>query len=287
MYSKSTFPGIGLLIVAVTLLMAAGCSDDSTTLTGGPVAGSENDPEYLVVKQQLNGYLDSTSEIFSTGLNNIYQLPTSPDEIREQLSPMGPNDTAQYTYNGGWHVTYISQYFTYFSRYFRDSVQFQVDSTPVEESHDLDYMHYIRNWGYTSNLTDTTHTNMYGYINIEFDDLDQDICSVNGANNVLVEWTCISNDSTIEAIFDMEVTVDDVTMNCSSNYGQVSGCPLGGRLTMTIDESYSVNDGSSTDFSVRSWTVSVNFDDGVAGISVSSEGEVWSYTRQICTPPGS
>lgn len=287
MSSRSTIAGLGLLLLAAVLFAFAGCSSDKTTTSSTGRIGSPSDPEFLLVKQQVDSYLDSTQEVFSVGLDNVYQLPTDTEEVRNMYSPMGPDDTALYSYTDGWHVTYVSRSNAYFSDFFRDSVQFQINSVPVEEPTDLDYLHFIRHWSYTSNQTDVTHVDMSGDINLEFENLDTEIATISGSNNARVEWSFISPDSTIEAIFELNVVVTDVTVNQIPLYGWVSGCPCSGGLTIDLDNSYVVDYGDNTDFWVRRWNVDIEFDNGVAGVRISSENEVWTYTRPLCTPSGS
>jgi hypothetical protein len=284
---RNDLPGFGLALLAAIVLMTAGCSSDKTTTPAKGTEGSPTDPQFLLVQGQINNYLDSTKEVFSVGLENIYQLPTDTDQVQVIHGPLGPDDTALYAYSDGWHVTYVSRQNAYFNDFFRDSVQFQINSVPAEEPDGLDYLHFIRQWGYTSNLTDQTHTDATGYINIEFAGLDEQTSTINGLNNILAEWKYISEDSIVTAIFDMDVTVTDVEIIKSDLYGWVSGCPHYGQLSMTVAQSYLVDYGSSDDFYVKDWEVLVEIEGGTADVRVSSDGLVWNYSHLICTVPGS
>jgi len=285
MHPKRSIPGIGLMFLAVMVFLMAGCSDDDNPLpSAGQVNGSFDDPEFLLVQDQVEDFLTSTEQMFILGLDNVYQLPTDTEYVRNMYGPMGPDDIVQYDYAGGWHVTYIAHFNPFADDFFRDSVQFQVNSQPVEDPDGLDWMQYIRYWGYTSNVTTQTHTNQSGYVNFQFENLDENYATVNGFNNTLVEWNYVSEDSTVEAVFDMDMTVADVVIGQVPSYGWISGCPLEGNMTFGIEQAYNVSIGETNDFRVRSWDVWVTFDMGVADISISSENEIWNFQCDVCNP---
>jgi len=253
MRAKCIMPGFGLLLLAVAFLVIAGCSsDDSNTPAGVNLTeGSMTDPQFL---------------------HNIH-------------GPMGPNDTAQYAYANGWHVTYIAKYATNFNVHFRDSVQFRKNSVTIESPDSLDYLHYIRNWSLTSNLTTQTHTNLSRQTNIIYSNLDSDTADINGTSNSDVEWNFISDDSTVSAVFDMDVTVSNVRVVRSNLYGWVSGCACDGSLSMVINEIYAATIGQNETEISRNWTVTIDIDGGVAEVTIISGNETWNYSYTICTLP--
>jgi len=283
---RNAVPGLGLLALAAFLLLTPGCSDDSPAPVGSNQdPGSPTDPEFLLVQDQIDDYLDQFADDVAVGAENVYQLPTDTEEVRNIYGPMSPDDTVLYTYAQGWHVVYVSRDNAYFSDYFRDSIQFQDDGLALEDPDNLDYLHFIRHWGYQDNQVDQTHTNRSGHINLEYENLDTDQASVNGYNNVLVEWNYISDDTTITAMFNMAVTVENVILRPVSSYGWINGCPCSGRLTFDMDHSYNLDDGSSNQFVVRSWTVTVDYDEGYASVRVERDNEYWTYERQVCSTP--
>ncbi len=282
MRTRSILPGFGLLLLAAFVFVIAGCSDDKTPATSNLTPGSETDPQFLLIQDQINEYLDSTQNVFSIGLENISKLPTDTDEVVIINGPLGPNDTALYSYANGWHVMYIAKYALNFDVRFRDSVQFKNDGVAVETPNPLDYLHFIRYWVFTSNLTSQTHTDMSRYINLIYDNLDTDTASINGTNNSDIAWTYINGDTTITATLDMNVTVDNINVVRSNLYGWVSGCPCSGTLDMTIGEEYEATDGTNQVNLSKDWTVTIEVEDGVATIDIVSGTETWHYTYTIC-----
>lgn len=285
MHPKHTIPGIGLLILAVMVFLMVGCSDDDNPLPStGEVNGSLDDPEFTLIQEQIDEFLGDTEEMLIVGLENVYQLPTDTQYIHNMYGPMGPDDIAEYTFADGWHITYVAHFNTYADDYFRDSVMFQINSDPVQEPDNLDWMQYIRHWGFTSNQVDVTHTNKSGYVNLEFENLDQEIATINGINNTLWQWNYISEDSTIEAVFDVEMNIVDVTVGQVPTYGWISGCPISGNVAMSIEQAYSVDYNDDDDFWVRNWNVWITFNDGVADVRINSENQVWNYQCDVCNP---
>ena len=283
MHTRSTIPGFGLLLLAAVVFVVAGCSDDDAPSTSNLSPGSVSDPQFLLIQGQINEYLDSTQSVFSVGLKNISQLPTDTEEVVIIHNAMGPNDTAQYTYANGWHVTYIAKYTQYYDVHFRDSVQFMNDDVVVETPDPLDYLHFIRYWELTSNLTSQTHTNLAQYINLTYDNLDTDTASINGTSNSDVEWNFISGDTTVTAVFNMNVTVENIKVARSNLYGWVSGCPCSGTISMTIIEEYSATMGADQVDISRNWSITIDIENGVASVDIVSETETWSYTYIICS----
>ncbi len=285
---RMSFLLLGLFALLV-FLFVAGCSgdDDKGSTPNQPNAGDLEDPDFALVQQHVNSYIDSTLEIFALGLENIYQLPTDTDQVANQKGPIGPNDTVAYAYSDGWHITYVARHNDNFDDFFRDSVKFMSDSTVIEDPQGLDYMNYIRYWAFNSNLTSQTHTNLSGNLNIVFSDLDQNECSIDGFKNAIFVWNYVSADSTVEATFDMEVDIDNVVLRQTPGYGWINGCPVSGTYTMTIDESYELTTGLDSDFNVQQWQVSVSITDGVATIEVTKDNTLWSYTYDFCAPYGS
>jgi hypothetical protein len=286
---RTVLPGLGLLVLAAILFWAAGCSDEKSPINNNnPINyGSLTDPDFIMVQDQVNNYLDSSVDYFSAGLGNISKLPSDTGKIRVQYGPMSPEDTVAYTYLNGWHIVYVSRSNLFFTDRFMDSVQFMNNSDPIQNPNGLDYMHYIHHWNFANRDTTVTHTNLSGGIDLEFSGLDGNIATINGTKNLLAEWVYFSNDTTLKAFHDMDVQVNGVTVQKSANYGWASGCPTGGSVNMDINQSYIINVGAGPNLHVKTWQVTVTFNDGVAAVIAVSAGQVWNYTRTICTPPSS
>jgi hypothetical protein len=279
MFSKSAILGIGLMAILAIALFPIGCSDDKTTTSTG-TTGSLTDPQFVLLQGQVNTYLDSSKQYFAAGLNNIYQLPTDTQDIAAAYGPMGADDTVSYIYADGWHITYVTRTNAYFSDRFSDSVQFLDGSTPLQNPSGLDYMHYIHHWDYESKLLETTHTNHNVNIDLEFSHLDSTVASINGTKDIVVDWNYISGDTNITAVFDMDIEVNDISVE-RQTYGWTSGTPTEGELIFDVDESYSLDTGYGPALLIKQWNVHVSFEDGEATIRVTSEGTTWTYTRTI------
>ncbi len=285
MHRSNTFLGLGLLLIAAFSLTIWGCSDDKVpTPTSTVQTGDFENPEFVLVQNQINTYLDETLELYGAGLENIYQLPADTEEVRNQFVASGPNDTVTAFYAEGWHVTYVARHNSFFDDFFRDSVQFIIDGQTSETATGLEELRYIRQWGFQDNQTDETHTNQNGYCNLWFTYLDSEYGMIDGNNNVVYEWNFIDVDSSVVANFEMTVVVEDVMVQKKPLYGWISNCPLAGTLLFDIDEAYIVNNGTTFDMDVMTWDASVTFNSGVATVNVTRDNTIWNYSYDLCTP---
>ncbi|MFH2037201.1 MAG: hypothetical protein ABIJ45_12425 [Candidatus Zixiibacteriota bacterium] len=284
MYQRGMIPRFGLFIVAALVLFIGGCSDDSSTSSQTYDEGSLSDPYFVNLQMQIEDYLTDARIDFNRGLDNIYQLPTDTAEARAQHNAAGPNDTVTAAYMNGWHVTYIARYNLAYNDRFRDSVQFREGGVVVEEpTAALDYQHYVREWGFTDNNVSQPHTDKTGEFNFEFENLDSTIATLNGTHNAFFEWNWVSNDSTVRAEFDIKSTVSDITFGRAYGSQWSSGCPYTGTMEMTIKESYRVVEGTDPGlYSVDDWTVTAQFNDGVASITVIQNNYRWQYELTVC-----
>lgn len=286
MYHKRFFAGLSLALMIMAALFMWGCSDDEPSApTNTTQPGDPEDPVFVVVQDQINNCIDSMALYFDYGLDNIYSVPMDSDQVEQQHGSLGPDDTLITGYSGGWHTLYVSiQHEQSFDKFINDSVQFQIDGVPVESPDGLDYLHFIRRWGVEWNVTDVSYTNGYGRFEFEYSNLDQDVTTLNGSNDVLLEWRWYGDQATVEATFDVHVTIDEVQISKVPNYGWTSGCPSSGMMTMDIDEAYWYDDGTNSDMTLYSWEAAVVFEDGTATISVYRDNTVWTWTRELCTP---
>jgi hypothetical protein len=286
MRSKFAVPGFGLLVLIIMFGFIAGCSEDN--VPNNQVAeGSLTDPVFIPVQTQINNYLDSSIQVFSTALDNASQVPTDTEYVRNHYSPMGPYDTVTAEYVNGWYIVYESRTNAYYTHHSRDSIRFQLDGVAIENPLDMDYMHFIHRWDFTNKMTQSTHTNMDGYVNLEFEGMDGTVATINGNKDLLVEWNYIGQDSNITARYDMSIEVNDVTVQKSSGFGWSSGCPTSGTMNADISQSYMVKKGSAENTYNFSWTVAITIQNGVANVEVNGQSKVWHYSKNFCIPPAS
>jgi len=286
MRAKFFIVGAGLLALAGILVLGSGCSDSSTNWT----PGSETDFDYMMMQPQIDNVIDSAISSFNSAFDSYNLLPTDEegdDVIIASYAPGGGDVdfTYEYNTNSGWHEIWVANETDYYAMYTRDSVQFRQDNQFVEEATYADYMNYIHNWVFETDnsLTDETYTNWTGRSQLVFTDMDQQFCELNGSNNSTIEWNYLSNDTTIEAQFECNVSYYDVTFGQVPSYGWASGCPVSGRMNFNVAQDYTVtvND-NPAEFS-NTWTVRIVFNEGSANIWVTRGDFSWHYTRDLCT----
>ncbi len=283
MRPKYFIPGLSLVVLAAMLGFFAGCSKDNAP-TNQVTEGSLTDPEFVPVQSQVNNYLDSSIQIFSAALDNSDRAPIDTQYVRGYYSPLGPNDTVTCAYVNGWYVVYVAKGNTFLSFHTTDSIQFQKNSVVTENPLEMDYMHFIRSWDFNSNLTTVTHTNIDGHVNLEFAGLDGEFAIVNGSKDYNVEWNYVGQDSSVVAIYNMDITVDSVTIYHSPGSGWPTTCPSSGALQANIAQSYTVTKGSISNTLTRNWVATVTINEGTATVKVEGLNKVWNYTRDFCDP---
>ena len=278
-------PGLGLLVLFAVMLLVFGCSSDSSP-TSTKVGGSETDHDYLLVQGQVNVFLDSAIQFFSTGFDNYNLLPSDDDDVQAHYSPGDPSATTGYGYYPatGWYEFYMSRDNGVFTDHMTDSLQFKVNNEVTADPAAADYMHYIHYWDYVSKLTDQTHANFdSAWINLEFADLDQSQALVTGTGEYWISWNYISVDTTIEANYRVYVEVNDIGIDEISGYGFVSGCPSEGEFSFSIYQSYTLDDGTTpVVVDNKRWAVSATFENGTATVRVTQGNYFWNFTRQVC-----
>ena len=140
MRPKFTNPGLGLTALAASILLAGGCSNDSSVTTSIQ-PGSATDPGFLLVQDQINNYLDSVDVTYSTAfskLNPEHVDPHAPEQRPyEPESPIDGaiskihvgNEVPVYNegYSDGWHWTEYAHYYDTYSFLYYDSVKFMND----------------------------------------------------------------------------------------------------------------------------------------------------------------
>lgn len=283
MRPKYLVPGLTLVMIIAIFGYFAGCSKDNVP-TNQITEGSLTDPDFVPVQNQVDSYLDSTVQIFSAALDNSDRAPIDTQYVRGNYSPLGPNDTVTCVYANGWYIIYVAKDNAFMTFHTTDSVQFQKDSVIVESPLGMDYMHFVRRWEFISKLTSVTHTNIDGYVNLAFTGLDGEFATVNGDKNYNVEWNYVGQDSSIVALYNMDITVDNVTIYHSPGAGWPTACPSGGTIQADIAQSYTVTKNSIPTTLTRNWVVTVTISEGVATVKVEGINKVWNYMRNFCEP---
>jgi len=288
---KLTISGIGLVAITALIFWAGGCSDDSSISTS-ILPGSETDPGFLIVQDQVNNYLDSVDVIYSLALSKVYieaEGARDPDikPVTEESNPdirVGRIGTpvAIEGYSDGWHWYQYEYFYDTYSHSFSDSIKFMNDDLYLYLSEGLDYMRYIRHWDYINDATTETHTDLSGYFDIELRGLDGNTATISGFDNFLVEWHYASVDSTVDAVFGVEATIANVEVNRETGEIWANGCPCGGTINLDVNVSYTLTANSFPVMTARSWEITVGIADGVATVTAISNQQYWTYTHTIC-----
>jgi hypothetical protein len=295
MRPKFIFPGLGLMALLALLLWVGGCSSDKSVTTG-ITPGVENDPGFLLVQDHINNYLDSVNVTYQMALAKTQpttEAPWLPDRSKWDDGSLSDPligkihdevDVYEINYANGWHTINFANYNTYAAYLLCDSIQFQIDQLSLAAAEGADYMRYIRHWSFTSKNTDVTHIDLSGHFDYEFSGLDLDVATINGTDDFMVTWNYISADSTVEAVFAFETTVNDLDINRSTDDFWSCGCPVSGSVNLNLEVSYTKDGGDFPILTTRSWEITADIENGSATITAISGDNYWEYTYDMCVP---
>jgi len=274
---------LGVTLLAGLLVMFAGCgSDDKSTNSA-----DYSDPEFLVVQQEIDYFIDSTLEFFTNGLDNIYGLATDTmvDPVLYGSRPPEYDfnrDTAIATYADGWHVVYFSIHRDTYDKIVRDSIQFIKDGQPQQSSAGLESLNYKHFWSYEVTDTTVTHRSYTGNADYAFVGLDTAQATITGTNELQVHCKYASIDSTVWRDIDIDATLTDMKVNKTGS-GWVQNCPSAGAISASIEMVYK-KDSAAPD--TTNWTVNLTFNNGSMFSTVTIGSALpWTYSTQLCTLP--
>jgi hypothetical protein len=280
----------GIVLLAVVGIV--GCSDDETTAPPSVTYGSLDDPQFVPIKAQIDDALTNFVGDVVAGFDNLYVRPGDTASVRADLTPPStvpdPNadpDILVVLYQNGWHFVYATYTGDVYQSRLADSIQYQIDGTPVEEpSGSVDYIHFITNWTFTALDPNVSHINYTGRTEFELANLDLNAAVVNGAAARTLEVAYIANDTTMNNVFSFNGTVENLTVP-KAELGWSSGCPISGTIDMTLAHVFSWSNGATFGVGGRNWTIAVTFDDGTATVTADNGETTWRYTGQVCDPP--
>ncbi len=273
---------LGVVVLAGLFVAFVGCgSDDKST---GNV-GSNSDPEFQMVQDEVGQFVDSTLEFLTNGLGSISGIATGEiDPV--QYGPGPPDydstrDTATATYANGWHVVYFALHHDEFDAILRDSIQFVKDGQPQQNSAGLESLFFKHFWDFDVTDTSITHRSYTSNVDYSFTGLDTTTATISGTHDLQVHSKYVSIDSTIWHDITMEATLTQVQVNKTA-VGWAQGCPCSGSISASLEMVYQKD---SDDPVTSNWTVNLTFDNGNMSVIVSRGSTTWMYNTQLCTPP--
>ncbi len=280
---EKVVPVLGVTLLVGMLIMFAGCgSDDKSTNSA-----DYNDPEFLVVQEEIGYFVTSTLGFFTGGLDAIYGLPTDTTVDPIQYSSRPPEfdstkgDTAIATYADGWHVIYFSVHREGYSKIVRDSVQFIKGGQPQQSPLDLESLKFKHFWAYEVTDTTTTHRSYIGNVDYTFTGLDGSQATITGAHEQQVHTKNVSADSTVWRDINVDGTLTDMRVNKTGS-GWAQNCPSSGSITASIGMVYRKD---SAEPVTTNWAVSLTFSNGNMSSTVTrGSAPPWQYSTQLCTP---
>lgn len=287
MRSRNSFTLLLGLVFAASLVFSwVGCSSDDPTTTGG-VVGDISDPEYIVIKEQIEVFIDSTLGIVKSGFNSTSALATDTLIDPVNYGPLDPRtDSASSVYTNGWHIVFISRLGGGFSTAMLDSIQFRdVDGSNQQTNSDIYSMSYYHDWVFTVHDTSFDHSSYDGNLRLEYANLNTAQATLSGSNTYHIYSKSHSNNPELWPDRSRDITVSGDLVNISinaTNSGWSNSCPISGSITGSVE--MSTIDGLANPVT-SDWTFSLSFTDGEATIKINRGSIYWSATYQACTVP--
>ncbi|MEW5995290.1 MAG: hypothetical protein AB1744_12990, partial [Candidatus Zixiibacteriota bacterium] len=257
---------VGVILLAGLLVLAVGCGKDKEKSTE---PADFNDPNFVAVQGEIERFVDSTLDFFTSGVSNIQGLATDTivDPILYSPTPIDTvTDSVSASYESGWHVVYIGLNRENFASVLRDSIRFLNDGVPQQNPSGLDQLLYKHYWAYNMTDTTVTHFSFTGNNDFNFTGLDTDEATIAGAHDMSVHWKQVTADSTVWRDYDIDATVTNVHIR-KTPVGWINQCPVSGAVSGAVQMIYQ-KDTDAPD--TTNWTVNVVFDNGSAWFSVVS-----------------
>ncbi len=277
---------LALALAAAALLTAAfvGCGSDSTSsTTTPPVTGSNDDPQFLEVQEQVEVLADSVVTYFQHALSACQGLANSVIPVHYTVSP-GGNSQLETDYTGGWHEYDWSNLATSGVTTVTDSIQFTVNGNPRQSPLGAESVNYVHNWyfaGTTNGITDTTD----GRCNFTLSGLYATNTTAQGTAEHTNSTKYVTNDSTVVRTYNTSVTLTSVSLPQAASgvsfdaFNDFDNCPLSGTIEADIVMTYKKDSGTTI---TTSWDIEMTLDDGVASVTITSNNTVWTYDCTVC-----
>ncbi len=277
----------GLASIMMLTLVFAGCSDDKST-TPATTIGSLSDPEFVAVRAQIDAMADSTLDFFMHGLNALQGLDGADLPAQYAVDPGGEGGV-ETNYSDGWHTIGLTSLATGNNFWIHDSIQFVKDGVPQRAPTNAQAMSFIHRWRKNAAQDNSTDT-ATGRAGLTFGGFYQANTTVSGTAEAVYYNQTVYSDSTVKRSYDFDITLTGFKIGESglpgstSNIDNASNCPCEGSFVADVEASYQKGSASAT----RSdWEVGGTFEDGTLSVEVTSGNTVWTYTRDMCTPPSS
>lgn len=268
-----------MLLVSLTMFMV-GCGDDDPTNT----RGSLTDPQFMVVQDQVNEYVDSTMSFVMDGFKAMTGISTGGNIDPIYYGPVFPDsDNVSVTYVGGWHVANVLKSRNEFQFSILDSVQFYTDGQVSQLGNNADTVYLRHQWEYV--MADTTVSNfgVNGFSNYDLRNLQGTEAFVDGSQDLEMHTKFVSADSTVWYGFTFSSETVDLVIPRTSG-GWTQSCPSSGTISATIEVVYQ-KDGETPITS--NWDATISFNEGVMAVSIISGTTVWTYSTDYCIVPAS
>ncbi len=274
-------PFTGLTLVA--LLAFAGCSDDKSTGSDGNGGISITDDQ-SAMQSELNATSDSLIVFLADAFESRASLGVGGDIDPVFYTPIdNDSDVVASTYDttSGWHQVVVTRIATAYNQSRIDSIQFRNEGGDYQRqggsAHAMTYRHHFNRQAVDTTTEYYNRSGVWGY---DLSGLQTNQATIDGTTEITTSVKYLDNtDTTVWRTYTISATVSNLTVERVSG-GWNSICPSSGTVSGTMTTTYKRADGETIS---RTWTITAEFTDGTAAISVSLGSKDWQTDRSVCT----
>jgi hypothetical protein len=267
--SSRNFLLVGLTVIAVVALIAAGCSSKKTADNS-----AFSTPEYTFMVAQVDQTVDSLVALTGLGLNMTVAAST---DILTDIA-FGPMPVDSESVEDLWHIFVLTNSSSGASNHWVDSVQFSRNTIPQVDPAGADALQYVRNWEVTAEDTTVTYSNLSARTVLTAINADENIATVSGQYAAILHSVDKSGTDAVVRDLTLDAIVSNYTVSRGNEWN--SGCPTTAQVT--IDASLTVKVGSA-DATTSSWSFTMTLDDGHAQGTITLGTAIAQYLHVACS----
>jgi hypothetical protein len=271
---------ISTCLILGAMLLAVGCSTDSSTTVGDP-----NDPDFQQAQAQIDLAIEQAVGAMDQAMDFSFISPSDTiaplRRARGTVTPQAAVDTFSYSYDAisGWHVAFAAFSDSGVTGSIMDSVQYQDALSLYQQNFDsatTDFIWVKQNFDFSTPDTGILQADVTSHFDMSLDGLTGSVVTANGSANMVFDMVLADPPNACTFAFDFAETVASVQF--AKPASETAGvCPTGGMVTLVGSVSIACT-GDDTFTMSDAWNVSVVFNsNSTMSVTAVSGNTTWTY----------